>query len=386
VTLISNALPYNVVVAPVLTSINPAQKPIDSGVTALVCTGSGFVQGCQVYVDHAPYGSSSTTWTSATQCSLDTLYMTLPIGPHDISVMNPDGQESNAVVFTSLAHAPVLSSVTPNPTTTPGADAITVNGADFQNGAVVIYHGNDRATTFVSATQLNSNTMDWAAGTYNVNVRNPDGQLGNIVTHRIQEPTPTLTSLSPNTIPQGGTHRVNFTGTGFRGSTGLVTQSGYWANHTCWFTSPTTGYYDANLISTSPSTQVSVANTTGNTAYSNSLPLYMGYPPNLTDESPKSVDSSNWNTYTLSGSNFVQGQTRVTARDTWTSSGTSPDQVWTEANVQWVNSNQIKVTEYDDVWLRPGGGGGGENGWSFIVNTPFGQDDLLGIQEIICWP
>jgi hypothetical protein len=332
----------------VLTSINPAQKPIDSGVTALVCTGTGFVQGCQVYVDRAPYGSSTTTWNSATSCQLDTLYMTLPVGPHDITVMNPDGQESNVVVFTSQAHAPVITSITPNPTDTPGNDPITVNGSDFQNGAVVVYNGNDRPTTFVNAGQLTSSTMNWAAGTYNVHVRNPDGQVSNTVTHNIQDPTPTLTALNPPAIyVNGGTRRINFTGTGFRGTTGKVTAGGYWANHACTFTSPTTGYFDMDLIPSTPYSDISVANNTGNQAYSNNLRLEGVNTPYVSSISPASStladEKNNW-PFEIYGNDFLPPDA---GRMLWWEFHAPGQYQWRSNSVTW--HSRTHVTAYVNI-------------------------------------
>jgi len=84
------------------------------------------------------------------------------------------GRRVNA--FNALAK-PVLTSLSPA-AAVPGAAAftLTVNGVNFENGAVVRWNGFDRATTFVSATQLTAQitAADVAtAGSYSVTVHNP---------------------------------------------------------------------------------------------------------------------------------------------------------------------------------------------------------------------
>lgn len=62
------------------------------------------------------------------------------------------------------------------------AFTLTVNGTHFQNGCTVRWNGANRATTFVSATQVTAAILaaDVAtAGTAQVSVANPDSQISN---------------------------------------------------------------------------------------------------------------------------------------------------------------------------------------------------------------
>jgi hypothetical protein len=72
---------------------------------------------------------------------------------------------------------PVITSLAPASATRGGADFIlTVNGVNFENGAIVRWNGADRVTTFVSNTQLTAAILaaDIAsAGTASVTVFNP---------------------------------------------------------------------------------------------------------------------------------------------------------------------------------------------------------------------
>ena len=75
--------------------------------------------------------------------------------------------------------APSISSLNPNSMAMGGAAfTLTVNGSGFVSGAAVYFHGNSRATTFVSSTQVTAaiTAADIAtAQTIPVFVRNPGG-------------------------------------------------------------------------------------------------------------------------------------------------------------------------------------------------------------------
>jgi len=102
---------------------------------------------------------------------------------------------------------------------------LTVNGTNFINGSVVRFNGQDRVTTFVSATQLTAalTPADLAAATtVSITVFNPGpgGGPSNAASFAINNPVPTLTGLDPSTVAGGGpgfTLTVN--GTNFVGGT-----------------------------------------------------------------------------------------------------------------------------------------------------------------------
>ncbi|UOQ96963.1 choice-of-anchor D domain-containing protein [Hymenobacter sp. 5317J-9] len=121
-----------------------------------------------------------------------------------------------------LNPAPAISSLAPaSATAGDGAFTLTVNGSSFVSGAVVSFNGVDRATTFVSATQLTAAILasDVAtAGTYNVVVTNPTpgGGASAAATFTVNPlPAPTLTSINPASIVAGQATTVTFTGTNF---------------------------------------------------------------------------------------------------------------------------------------------------------------------------
>jgi len=104
-----------------------------------------------------------------------------------------------------------------------GAFALTVNGSGFVPTAVVRWNGQDRATTFVSNSQLTAAILasDVAStGTINVTVFNPapGGGVSNVLTFTVSPPNavPAITSLSPNTAVEGSAgFMLTVNGTGF---------------------------------------------------------------------------------------------------------------------------------------------------------------------------
>jgi hypothetical protein len=83
---------------------------------------------------------------------------------------------------------------------------LSVIGTDFVDGAVVRWDGSDRTTTFVSSSEVDATipVSDLAAGkTVRITVRNPDTGISNALPFTINNPVPTMASISPMTASGG---------------------------------------------------------------------------------------------------------------------------------------------------------------------------------------
>ena len=119
-----------------------------------------------------------------------------------------------SVSIVNLASAsnprPIISSISPASATAGDADlTLTVNGTNFISTSTVRWGGADRATSFVSETQLTAaiSTADIAtAGTAKVTVVNPTPGVGTSgdSTFTINNPVPFLSSISPTSATSGG--------------------------------------------------------------------------------------------------------------------------------------------------------------------------------------
>ena len=69
---------------------------------------------------------------------------------------------------------PTITALSPNNGTTAGGTSVTINGANFQNGATVNFGGTPVAVTFNSSSQLTVTSPAHATGAVSVSVTNPD--------------------------------------------------------------------------------------------------------------------------------------------------------------------------------------------------------------------
>jgi uncharacterized protein (TIGR03437 family) len=160
----SNTLSFTINQAPnpvpTLTSLNPNAANAGGAAFTLAVNGTNFVNGATVRWNGA---NRPTLFLSATQLSAQIPASDIATaGTAQISVFNPasasgGGGASNTLTFTinQTNPAPALTSLSPTfALAGGGAFNLTVNGSNFVSAAIVRWNGEDRPTTFVSATQL----------------------------------------------------------------------------------------------------------------------------------------------------------------------------------------------------------------------------------------
>ena len=153
-----------------------------------------------------------------------------PTSPNDPGNTNPTGNATNKrtlvdnnpfrplnIIDIAVAPQAIITSLVPNSAEvgTPGL-TVTVNGTGFVNGAIVQYNGSDRATTFVSVTQLTVvlTTADLSVvGPYSVTVTNPPfpGVASAPATFTVTPTCAAPTSLTAGSITSTSA-TVSFTG------------------------------------------------------------------------------------------------------------------------------------------------------------------------------
>jgi uncharacterized protein (TIGR03437 family) len=142
--------------APTINSLAPNTAAVGTAFT-LTVTGSGFINASVVRWEGQ---NRPTTFVSDTvlRAQIPASDLTAA-GSAEVTVVNPEpgGGTSNLARFTIIAQnpAPVLVSITPNFVPTGNQPVtVTVNGTGFAFNSIVRVGGQDRATTFVSGTQL----------------------------------------------------------------------------------------------------------------------------------------------------------------------------------------------------------------------------------------
>jgi hypothetical protein len=205
---------------PTLSSLSPDSVIAGSGAFTLTLNGTNFVPSSFVQVEGS---NRTTTYVSSTQLKAaipasDVATASFP----SISVTNPPPNGGVwALTFAVNNPLPTLSSLSPESVIAgSGAFTLTVNGTNFIPASVVQWNGSNRTTTFVSSTQLRAAIPagDVAAASFpSVSVLNP-GPGGGVwsLTFAVNNPQPTITSLSPETVTAGrGAFTLIINGTNF---------------------------------------------------------------------------------------------------------------------------------------------------------------------------
>jgi len=205
---------------PTLTSIAPATATVSRAAFTLTLTGTGFVTGAAVNFGSNPAITPSVTSTQivATIPAVDIA----TAGTVNVTVTNPaGGGTSNVQTFTINSPSPTVISLSPASATAGGAAfTLTVNGTGFVSPSVVKFNGAAQTTTFISTTQLTAaiTAADIAtAGTATVAVTNPSsGGTSSAASFTINNPAPTVSSLSPSTAVAGSAaFTLTLNGAGF---------------------------------------------------------------------------------------------------------------------------------------------------------------------------
>jgi uncharacterized protein (TIGR03437 family) len=377
---------------PVLTSLEPTSRAAGSGAFTLAVNGSGFLNASVVRWNGA---DRQATFVNSNRLTINVSASDVAApGAAVVTVFNPapGGGLSNGLTFTiTQPPNPVPSVTSLNPSSAiagSGAFTLTVNGTNFVSGAVVRWQGSDRATTFVSATQLQAaiSANDVAnSGTASVAVFNPatnggGGGLSNAVTFTINpppNPVPVLTGLIPNTATAGGaaftltvngSNFVNGAVVRWQGSDRATTFIGGTQLQAAITAS------DIANVGTASVTVFNPANTSGGGGVSNALSFTINQPPNpmpvISSLNPNSANAGGAAfTLTVNGSGFIassvvrwQGSDRTTTfvSSTQLSAAISVSDI---ANVGTAN-----VTVFNPP--SSGGGGGVSNAVGFAIGQP----------------
>jgi len=273
---------------------------------------------------------------------------------------------------------PAITSISPSSATPGGLGfTLTVNGANFVNGAVVRWNGADRSTTYVSATQVTAVILasDIAtAGTGVVTVFNPSpgGGVSNAISFTISSPNPapTLGSVTPAVGMRLQTLDVVLTGTNYISGATTVSFGPDITLNSANVSSPTS--LTANItIAAAAATgprDVTVTNPApgGGTATLAASFMVMNPIPAITSISPASTTAGGSGfTLTVNGTGFVSSSVvRWSGGDRTTAyvSATQLTAQITAADIATAGTAGVTV-------FNPVPGGGTSSSITFTINT-----------------
>ncbi|MBL8205914.1 MAG: hypothetical protein JNM09_16890, partial [Blastocatellia bacterium] len=366
-------LPINNPVPGALT-LAPNAVVAGSGAIVVTVTGTNFRTASIVKVNGSdrPTTFVSTSELKANLTANDVLNAS--VLKFTVFTPEPGGGTSPEANFTVNNPTPNLTSLTPATATAGGADfTLTIAGTNFVNGAQVKFNGADRATTFVSATQLTINVVaaDLAnAGAATITVVNPapGGGVSNQLNLPINNPAPLLTSLNPATVVMGSpATNVTLMGNHFRPNS-IVKVNG--ADRTTSFVSATQLQMTLTAADLTNATilKLSVLTPTPGGGTSEELNFIVGNPmPTITTLTPASVIvGSSTFTLAINGSNFLNNsQVKFNGADRATTfvSATNLTIEVTAADITSTGTATIAV-------VNPAPGGGTSNTVNLPINNP----------------
>jgi outer membrane protein assembly factor BamB len=219
----------------ILTTLAPNAAVAGSADLIVTATGSGYTTSSVLKWNGAALATNFVSTTSLT-ATIPASDLTTP-GSFSVTAADPSsGDAGSAVVQFTVSDqtAPTIVSLAPSALTAGGQGfQLTISGTNFAPAAKVLWNGSPIPTTFDSATQLTAQVTAAqiaAVASVAVTVLNDAaaGGTSNVSTFSVVStpPAPSLTSLSPSSIPAFSTGVVTLTGKGFTPSTlVLITDS-----------------------------------------------------------------------------------------------------------------------------------------------------------------
>jgi hypothetical protein len=214
---------YSYVAPPTFTSITP-----NSGTTAggkpVTIVGTNFVDGGSfgVTIDGTP--ATSVVWVDSSHITALTPVGTA--GAKDVVITNNDGQTATGTgAYTYMAPPPTLTGRNPTSGNRGWPVNVALTGTGFQTGAtvnmtrggVVMDAYNVVVVSPISITCTFDLVGATAANNWNIRVTNTDGQWSGTQTFTVNNPNPTVTSITPASGQRGTNVTItNIAGTGFQ--------------------------------------------------------------------------------------------------------------------------------------------------------------------------
>ncbi len=305
------------------------------------------------------------------------VYTPTQTGRHALVVYRSGATGATAAVSLLLTPhnlVPTLTSIAPTQATS-GAAAFTLSatGSGFVSGAKVRWNGVDLTTTFVSATQLTASVPAAnvaSAGTASVVVFNPapGGGTSAAQTFTINNPVPTLASLSPSSATSlGSAFTLTVNGTNFR-SGSVVRWNGAARTTTFVSTTQLTASIPATDIQTAGTATVTVFNASPGGGVSGNATFTITNPvPTTSALSPSSATSLGAAfTLVVTGTGF-----RSTSVVNWNGAPLGTTFVSTTSLTAAVPAANIATAGTASITVSsPAPGGGNSAAQTFTINNP----------------
>ena len=196
---------------PVIARLRTRAGPVTGG-TRVVIEGSGFVEGSEVKLDRVEVKAS---FLGPTELAFATLPRNLP-GPVDVDVINPDGQRTMLLRAFEYCLPPVLTAIEPDHAPETGGTRASLLGAELRAESEVRIGAARPRVDYRGPTRIDLELPAHPAGTYDVELVNPDGQEARLERAFHYDPRPRVDQVVPDHGPLGEATRFAIEGESFR--------------------------------------------------------------------------------------------------------------------------------------------------------------------------
>jgi hypothetical protein len=302
------ALTYTYRAGPTTTGLTPPSGPIAGG-TGVIIDGAGFVPGqTSVTIGGITVPAAGVTVLPG-NASLTFVTPAHAAGPVPVTVTTPGGTSAPALTFSYLDE-PTATDLSPTSGPVAGGQTATVHGANFVPGQTSVTIGGvvvppASVTVAPGGASLTFATPAHAAGPVQVTVTSPGGTTGPLDYSYLD--VPGTASLDPTQGPVAGGQTVTMTGANFVSGQTTVTIGGT--------TVPATvAVGGTSLTFVTPAHAAGLVSVTATTGGGVTGPLDYTYVPvpTVIGLSPAAGPAAGGQTVTITGTDFVPGQTTVT--------------------------------------------------------------------------
>lgn len=207
---------------PIITSLVPNNGPLEGGNTVVI-NGDYLMQGVEV-----KFGDKIANLVS--HASEIYMKVTAPsnsvAGAVYVTFKNPDGTQVTVIDGYTYNAPPVdkfeITTVSPNKGAIAGGDVVYIDGKKIAPTAKVLFGSQEVGiSTYYSESRVKVvSPPSLQAGTVDVSLRNPDGEISTLTSAYTYEappelPAPTVTALTPANGPLAGSNTVYIDGTNF---------------------------------------------------------------------------------------------------------------------------------------------------------------------------
>lgn len=320
---------------PIVTNITPSNGPLAGG-TIVVIQGNYLMKG--VSIKFADQPAVISLYSNITYLKVTAPQGVAP-GPVDLTFTNPDGTSvvvaSGYTYDTPPSTDPSITSISPNSGLVTGGTISYVDGKNFKSGMKIMIGSKEATTTYVSTTRFKVTIpASDIAGPVDVSVVNLSGNAFTLASgytyNAIVYPTPTITSITPNSGLVEGGNIVYIDGTNYVSGLSKAYIGGKEALTT--YVSATRLKVTIPVGDAAGSVDVKVVNDTNEATlaqgYEYTLPVIVS--PTVTSVTPNTGLTSGGLIVYIDGTNFKSGATVKFGSTTVTSS--------------YISTTRIKVT------------------------------------------